>query len=263
MARSTDAVGPQFPRAIAPDTYWFSTCLPFSVNGREVHNHNSCFLVKGQKATVLIDTGLPFSWNELKTHLLSVLAGRPLDYIFATHPESPHMGNTGPLLELFPSAVLIGDLRNYHLYYPEMINRFSHKNEGDEIDLGDRRLIMVHAAVHDLQNTLWAYDTLHKVLFVSDGYPYTHEHEAHQCALTSEELPEPPVPEDTGPVIEGALGWTRHVDAKLVIKDLMNVLDRFPPAIIAPAHGGVITNPEQLTGIFSAGLRRVNADARA
>src|SRR4029079_8763998 len=40
---------PQFPRRIAPETYWFSTCLPFEANGREVHNHNSCFLVCGDR----------------------------------------------------------------------------------------------------------------------------------------------------------------------------------------------------------------------
>ena len=252
---------PRFPRKIAPNAYWFSTCLPFSVNSREVHNHNSCFLVIGETATILIDTGLPFSWEELKQQLLDVLEGRQLDYVFATHPESPHMGNTGPLLDLFPQAQLVGDLRNYQLYYPRLTHRFAHKIAGDEIDLGGRRLIMVPAAVHDLRNTLWGYDTLHKILFVSDGYPYTHEHEAGQCALTSEELPSSVLPEDTGPVIEGALGWTRHVDAGLTIADLLDVLESYPPDIIAPAHGGVVTNPAELTEVFKAGLRRVNTDA--
>lgn len=261
MARDDEAQ-PSFPREISPNTYWFSTCLPFSVNGREVHNHNSCFLVIGRDRVALVDTGLPFSWDELKGQLLEVLAGRDIDYVFATHPESPHMGNAGPLMDMFPQAQLVGDLRNYHLYYPKLTHRFSHKQEGDVLDLGDRQLIMVHAAAHDLKNTLWAYDTLHHVLFVSDGYPYTHEHEAGQCALTSEELPYAPAPSDTGPVIEGALGWTRHVDAELVIADVLEVLRRYPPKIIAPAHGGVVTNPDQLTEVFKGGLRRVSgADA--
>jgi flavorubredoxin len=260
MARDGEAP-PSFPREIAPNTFWFSTCLPFTVNGREVHNHNSCFLVIGEERIALIDTGLPFSWDELKGQLRDVLGGRPIDYVFATHPESPHMGNTGPLLEMFPDAQLIGDLRNYHLYYPKLTHRFAHKREGDEIDLGGRRLIMVPAAVHDLKNTLWGYDTLHEILFVSDGYPYTHEHEAGQCALTSEELPYTPVPEDTGPVIEGALGWTRHVDAELVIADVLDVLRRYPPRIVAPAHGGVVTNPAELTEVFKGGLRRISGAA--
>jgi flavorubredoxin len=249
---------PQFPRTIAPGTYWFSTCLPFSADGREVHNHNSCFLVCGDRASMLVDTGLPFAWLELKEQLLTILDGRPLDYVFATHPEAPHMGNAGPLLELFPEAVLIGDLRNYQFYYPKLTHRFSPKAVGDVIDLGGRQLVMVPAVVHDLPNTLWAYETPHRILFVSDGYPYTHQHESDQCAMTSEELPAYPLAEDTGPVIEGALGWTRHVDAELVIRDVEALLERYPPAIIAPAHGGVVTNPVELTEVFKAGLRRIS-----
>jgi hypothetical protein len=117
---------------------------------------------------------------------------------------------------------------------------------------------MVPAVVHDLQNTLWGYETPHRILFVSDGYPYTHEHEAGQCALTSEELPATPRAEDTGPVIEGALGWTRYVDAELVIRDIDELLECYPPALIAPAHGGVVTNPDELTEVLKAGLRRIN-----
>jgi flavorubredoxin len=120
---------------------------------------------------------------------------------------------------------------------------------------------MVPAVVHDLPNSLWAFDTLHKILFVSDGYPYTHEHEAHQCAMTSEELAAPPMPEDTAPVIEGALGWTRHVDAELIIRDIDDLLELYPPNIIAPAHGGVVTNPAQITEVFKAGLRRISGAA--
>jgi flavorubredoxin len=249
---------PAFPRKIAPDTYWFSTCLPFTANGREVHNHNSCFLVCGERKALLVDTGLPFSWDELKEMLLTVLDGRPLDYVFATHPEAPHMGNTGPLLELFPKAELIGDLRNYKLYFPNLTSRFSPKKASDEIELGGRRLTLVPAVIHDLPNTLWAYDWRHRILFVSDGYPYTHQHAAGQCAMTSEEMPAIPTAEDTGPVIEGALGWTRHVDAELVIRDIEALLQRYPPAMIAPAHGGVITNPIELTEVLKAGLRRVS-----
>jgi hypothetical protein len=116
----------------------------------------------------------------------------------------------------------------------------------------------VPAVVHDLPNTLWAYELPHRILFVSDGYPYTHQHEADQCAMTSEELPTPPLPEDTGPVIEGALGWTRHVPAELVIRDIEMLLKRYPPALIAPAHGGVVTNPLEMTELFKAGLRRIS-----
>jgi flavorubredoxin len=249
---------PRFPREVAPGFFWFSSCLDLSVRGKPLHNHNSCFLVVGSDATVLVDTGMPYGWAEIRAQLTDVLAGRPLDYVFATHPEAPHVGNAGPLLRTWPTARLCGDLRNYHLFYPEFRDRFHHMRPGDALNLGDRSLIAVPAIVHDLVNTLWAYDTGQRILFVSDGYPYTHAHSADQCAMTAEELPESPKVEDTGPVIEGALGWTRHVDAELTIRELEDFLVRYPSDIIAPAHGGVITHPPAITEVFKAGLRRVN-----
>ena len=207
---------------------------------------------------MMIDTGLPFQWKELKQQLLAVLDGRPLNYVFATHPESPHMGNAGQLLELFPDTELIGDLRNYHLYLPKLTHRFSPKKVGDVIDLGGRTIEIIPGIVHDLPNTLWGYELPHRILFVSDGYPYTHQHEAGQCAMTSEELPATPLAEDTGPVIEGALGWTRHVPAELVIRDVEAMLERYPTTLIAPAHGGVVTNPAAMTEVFKAGLQRIS-----
>jgi flavorubredoxin len=51
------------------------------------------------------------------------------------------------------------------------------------------------------------------------------------------------------------------VDAGLTIADLLDVLERYRPDIIAPAHGGVVTNPAELTEVFKAGLRRVNTGA--
>jgi flavorubredoxin len=215
----------------------------------------------GDTATALVDTGMPMGWDKLRTQIADTLAGRPLDYIFATHPEAPHMGNAGPLLEQYPGARLIGDLRNYHLYFPQFTHRLKSLRPGESVDLGGRRLQAVTATVRDLVNTLWAFDTGARVLFVSDGYPYTHDHTEDQCAMTSEELPEPPRTEDTSVVIEGALGWTRHVDAELIARDLDNMLARYAPRMIAPAHGGVITNPAAITDVFKSGLRRISGRA--
>ena len=61
----------------------------------------------GTAATVLIDTAVPFGWRQLRAQFARVLGGRPLDYIFPTHPEAPHMGNIGPLLQDYPEARLM------------------------------------------------------------------------------------------------------------------------------------------------------------
>lgn len=244
------------PREIAPGTWWFSTCLDVRDGERMLHNHNSCFLAIGSKKSVLIDTAMPFGWPRLREEIGRALGGRPLDYVFPTHPESPHMGNIEPLLDLYPRMQIVGDLRNYHLYFPKALSRFRTLREGDELDLGDCRLVMAPAIVHDLPNTLWAYDPDRQILFVGDAYPYTHEHEGDQCGLYSTELPTPIRPEDTSTVISRALNWARHVDATPIIDKLRAWLAAHPVRIIAPAHGGVIVNPEEITDVFERGLQR-------
>ena len=249
---------PEFPRPIAEGTTWFSTCLEITVEGRTVHNHNSCYLLAGDRATVLVDTGMPLGWQRLRSEILHALEGRPLDYIFATHPEAPHMGNAGPLMAMFEDLVLVGDLRTYHLYFPGQDHRFRHLNAGESLDLGGRRLEMVPALVHDLPNTLWGYEPDAQILFVSDAYPYTHDHDAGQCAMISSELPRAPRAEDTSRVIEGALNWTRFVDPEVIAQELDCFLDRYPTRVIAPAHGAVTIEPAVLTEVFKSGLRRVS-----
>jgi flavorubredoxin len=248
---------PTLPREIAPGTFWFGCCLEVQQPPKVLHNHNSSYLLIGSKATVLIDTGMPYGWAKLRTELETVLNGRPLDFVFPTHPEAPHMGNIGPLLELYPRMRIVGDLRNYHLYYPQAQDRFQTMHAGDSLDLGGRRLQLVPAVIHDIPNSLWGYEPDQRILFVSDAYPYTHEHEAHQCGLTSDELPEEIRPEDTSVVIGFALNWVRHVDTDVTMARLNAFLERHPVDMIGPAHGGVITNPKQVTRIFEQGMRRV------
>ena len=249
---------PIFQREFAPGAFWFTGCLAITVNGRELHNHNSCFLLVGDKRTVLIDTAPPFAWEALWPQLLKALGGRTLDYIFPTHPEAPHMGNTGRLLRAFPDALVIGDVRNYELYLPGEGHRLRSMGPGEKIDLGGSTFVIVEGVVHDLVNTLWAYEEERKILFVSDGYPYTHDHMEGECAMTTNELAQLPRVEDTRVVIEGALGWTRHVDADITIGKLRDLLARYPTDIIAPTHGGVITNARELTEVFETGLRQAN-----
>ncbi len=253
---------PVFPREFVSGAFWFTGCLRITVNGKELHNHNSCFLLMGEKRSVLIDTAPPFAWEAMWPQLQKVLGGRKLDYIFPTHPEAPHMGNLGRLLRAFPDALVIGDTRNYELYAPGEAHRLRPMGPGEKIDLGGSTFVIVEAVVHDLVNTLWAYEEERKILFVSDGYPYTHDHLEGECAMTSNELAQLPRVEDTRVVIEGALGWTRYVDAQITITKLRELLARYPADIIAPTHGGVIMDARELTDMFETGLRQANG-ARA
>jgi flavorubredoxin len=211
----------------------------------------------GKSKSALIDTAAPRGWQALRRQLALVLDGRSLDFLFPTHPEMPHMGNLGPLMEAYPEATLVGDTRNYHLFFPELEPRTRRMAAGEELDLGGRRLRLVAPVIYDLPNTLWAYDPEAEILFVSDAYPFCHDHLQGECAMMSTELSHPYRATDTDRVLSGALGWTRFVDADYTIGNLQEFLRSHPARLIAPAHGGVIQAPDEVTEVFKEGLRNV------
>lgn len=248
---------PTFPRQVSPGVYWFAACNESLTSKSVMHTHNSCFLVIGSEKSVLIDTASARGWADMQPQLADALGGRKLDYIMPTHPELPHMGNLGPLMQAYPMARLIGDVRNYHLYFPDLEHRFTPMDVGDELDLGNRRVRIVAPVIYDLPNTIWMYEPDAKILFVSDAYPFSHDHRDGECAMMSNELGHTYRSEDSAGVLSGALGWTRYVDAEFTIGNLEAFLQEHPARIIAPSHGGVIHNPEDVTEIFKAGIRNV------
>jgi flavorubredoxin len=206
---------------------------------------------------MLVDTGMPVGWPDIRRQLRAALGSRTLTHLFPTHPETPHMGNLELLAEEHPEAVIVGDLRNYHLYLPHLVDRMRAATPGDAIDLGGRSVHLTEAPIHDLPNTMWGYDSVSAILFTADAYAYSHAHGAGECALTSEELAPGPTPEDALSVIQRALHWPRYVDTEHVRARLDPYLKRYPPAGVAPAHGGFVTEPERLTEVYYRALAQI------
>ncbi len=244
----------ELPREVMPGLTWLGTCGEINFQGGIIHSPWNTFLVSGTEKTLLVDSGAPIGLPVVRRQLESVLQGRPLDYLFPTHPEMPHMGNLGFLLDEYPDLRVVGDLRNYHLYFPEATNRLEQHTIGDRIDLGGRSLVLVEAVIRDLPNTLWAYDTGSRALFVSDGFGYSHAHKAGQCGLTAEELPEEPSVAHTAWITFNALSWAPYVDPRLHFDRLGKLLEEHPVEIICPAHGSAVTNPSGMIPIMKEGL---------
>jgi flavorubredoxin len=245
-----------FPREIAPGILWFGNCLKVTIGGTAFHSHLGVYLLKGDRQTLLVDTGMARHWTSMREQLTRALDGRALDYVFPTHPEVPHSSNVPNLLEAYPNCRVVGDMRDCHLYFPDYTARMSVKRAGDEIDLGGLRLIFLPAIIRDLPNSLWAYEANHRVMFVSDGFGFAHtgssnpadDHPLHrpgECALTSAELLEG-IQVDKGEfVVRAALYWSRFVDPVPLFNELRDLFKDYPAAMIAPAHGNVVVNVEE------------------
>lgn len=246
-------------RTIAQGVHWLGGCMQTVSSDEPVHFHISCYLIVGSRKTVLVDTGDPRHWELVSRQLTQVLGDRPLDYVFPTHPELPHAGNLPALLTRYPAATVVGDVRDYHVHFPEFAGRFEPLAVGEFLELGDRALQMVPAYIYDLHNTLWAYETGAGVLFVCDGFGYIHDvpavsdldfdepvHRPGQCRLMSGEMPVPTTVDQAAYGIGRALYWTRFVDVTTIFGEVERLLESRPTRFIAPSHGNVIDDVETM-----------------
>lgn len=185
------------PRRVLPDLAWLGGCSnsagwPGPAALRRPITHEPCvaYLILGAAKTVLLDTGHFAHWYALQGQLEDMLQGRSLDYVFVSHQEIPHTGNLGRLLRKYPAAKAVGDVRDYHLFHPEVErSRLVPMRHGDELDLGDRRLVFLDALWKDLSGTMWAYDTRLKLLFSADTFGYIHQDDENICATMLHEMP--------------------------------------------------------------------------
>lgn len=246
-----------FPREIAPGIHWVGICSENVLRGRIVHVHAGQYLVVGDELTLLIDTGMPHRWPEVSRQLDLVLGDRKLDLLMPTHPEVPHVSALPHILQKYPDCRLIGDSRDYALYYPAHYPRMIDKRAGDEIDLGGRSLVFVEATIKDLPNTLWAYEKNSRVMFVCDGFSFMHavagsedndeaeaSHQPGECALLTSEMQQQINVEEATFILERALYLYRFVDADLLFDRIQALLQRYPTRMVAPSHGNVIDNIE-------------------
>ncbi|GAA4045790.1 hypothetical protein GCM10023063_36000 [Arthrobacter methylotrophus] len=259
---------PATGRVLAEGVHWLGGCLSASAEGQEVHYHVSSYLVVGSEASILVDTGDPAHRDAVLRQLDHALGGRRLDYVFPTHPEIPHAGNLPALLDRYPSAVVVGDVRDYSLHFPEFADRLQAKAAGESLDLGNREFRFLPAYIRDLENTLWGHDSAVGMMFVSDGFSYIHDipapdeddepvHLPGQCRLLSSEMPAPPSVEQAAYGTGRALYWTKFVDVGTAFQGIEETLETYPTRLIGPAHGNVIDDVDSMLKTSLAAHRRV------
>jgi flavorubredoxin len=129
------------------------------------HGYNAAFLIAGESASCLVETGHPKDFPVIEQHINELFARGvpPLKYLFVTHQETPHCGGLGRILKTHPEAMLCGDVSDYHLAFPQYEHRMQWMKEGDEIDLGGRSLMAVEPVIRDLRTTWWGFDTGERV----------------------------------------------------------------------------------------------------
>ena len=115
----------KMPREIAPGVFWIGDCLAQRHKNKIYHGYNAAFLIAGESASCLVETGHPKDFPVIERHINELFARgvAPLKYLFVTHQETPHCGGLGRILKTHPEAMLCGDVSDYHLAFPQYEHR--------------------------------------------------------------------------------------------------------------------------------------------
>ena len=64
------------PREIAPGVFWLGECLEQRQQGKIYHGCNACFLIVGETASMLVETGHPKDFPIIEGQLNKLLPGK-------------------------------------------------------------------------------------------------------------------------------------------------------------------------------------------
>src|SRR5215467_4944581 len=67
-------VAQRMPREIAPGVFWIGDCLAQRHKGKVYHGYNAAFLVAGDTASCLVETGHPKDFPVIERHLAELFA---------------------------------------------------------------------------------------------------------------------------------------------------------------------------------------------
>lgn len=246
------------PRELTKGLFWLGACDVRASGGREIHTYNSMFLLCGEERSMLVEGGPPKYMPEIEAQVDTLLVGGdipPISYVFATHSETPHAGGIGRWLEKFPETTLVGEIRDYHLFWPEFEDRFVPYVAGESLDLGGTSFRFIEPVIYDLPATMWGFDTARRVLFPADGFAYAHDHDAGHCGRFAEETRDLPVEAHTVEFTKRALYWMLFCDTEPYVQDVERLLHELNVEMICPTHGLPIADLETIVPRIAEGIR--------
>jgi len=156
------------PQTVAPDTISLTSYLP--VPGMGVLPINA-FVIRAAEP-VLVDTGLAGLRGEFLGALESVIDPSELRWIWLTHADVDHTGNLQQVLDLAPQARVVtsfvGMAKLGLSQFP--LERCYLLNPGQELDVGDRKLLGVSPPTFDAPETTGLFDAKQRTLFSADSF---------------------------------------------------------------------------------------------
>jgi flavorubredoxin len=233
-------------RELASGVYWvgirdwerrmFDALVPLPTGT----SYNS-YVVKGGKATALVDTANPGFEEELRSKVEQVVPMADLDYLVMNHAEPDHAGAIPYVLAKAPKAKLV--LTSQGAKMAEALFRVPRERmmvvkEDDRIDLGGKTLRFIEAPFLHWPETMFTYAEEDKVLMTCDFFG------AHTAfADFSRQVP------DYDWIAKKYFGEIMMPFAKNG-RNAMEKIDRLPIGLIGPSHGPMHDDPPHIMSLY-------------
>lgn len=166
------------------------------------------------------------------TKLKSVTDPSELSYIILDHTEPDHSGSLRKLLELAPSATVVGS-GNAIRYLEDIVNipfKSLVVKDGDTLDLGNKKLRFIAAPNLHWPDSIYTYLEEDRILFTCDSFG------AHYCSYEMND--------DLSEEYLEAFRYYFDVILKPYSRFMLKAIERIRPIefnVICPGHGPILT----------------------
>ncbi len=195
----------------------------------------NAYLVCADKIA-LIDTVKPGFYEQLISHIRTLIDPARIDYIILNHTEPDHSGTLGLLLEEAPKATVYGS-RAAGMFLQQILNhnlKFNTVTNGEILDLGNKQLQFISAPNLHWPDSIFTYVPQDKILFTCDVFG------SHYCG--------PQIFDDeVGDFREAFKYYFDHI-IRPFKADMLAAADKIKDMaidMIAPSHGPVLRTEVQ------------------
>lgn len=132
----------------------------------------NAYVINDEKVAI-VDTVEIGTTTDYIHKLKSIIGEKPVDYVIVNHMEPDHSGALGALLERYPNAKIIGNIKTFNIvraYFDFPEENFMTVKDGDELDLGYHKLKFVMTPWVHWPETMMTYDMTEKILFSCDAF---------------------------------------------------------------------------------------------
>ncbi|MHA1305186.1 MAG: FprA family A-type flavoprotein, partial [Candidatus Heimdallarchaeaceae archaeon] len=202
-------------------------------------------VVKGSEKTVVIDTVKINFFDEYLEKIAEVTPVEEIDYIVLNHLEPDHSGSLLKLLEYVPNATILCSKKAVSMveYLFKITENVKAVEEGESIDLGDRKLTFYMDPLVHWPETMVTFDEKANLLFSADAFG---SFKALDDGISDDIV-------DAASYRDETVRYFSNIVAKYTkyVKKALDKLKGLPIEVIAPSHGLIWKkNPQQIVELY-------------